>query len=200
MTFLWFNWMIISSTIIPFVLINLNNWREVNYVSFFRYTALLFFPTALLLQSFEVFDLLIFAMSYFPLLYLCAQDLKYLEVTIHSLLIAALMHFICILSVTFLEGNLDLIIENILLMMLILVCIKIIEWLRRKNILGAADPVIIVISILGLTFEQSILWLFLVSCMPIIFYGRSLRKSLSTKIPFIPFCVSAKLFAILIYG
>ena len=200
MTFLWLNWAIISLTVIPFIIIHFNNWREVTFVSFFRYAALLFFPTALLLQSFNIFDLLIFVLSYFPLFYLCAQDLKYLEVTIRSLLIAALMHFIWILSIIFLTGNLHLIIENILLVILIMASIKIVERLRGKVILGAADPLIIIISILGLTFEQSILWLFIVSCMPIIFFGRSLRKSFSTKIPFIPFCVSAKLFAILIYG
>ena len=200
MTFLWLNWAIISLTVIPFIIIHFNNWREVTFVSFFRYAALLFFPTALLLQRFDIFDLLIFALSYFPLFYLCAQDLKHLEVTVHSLFVAALMHSICILSIVFLTDNLNLIIENILLVSLIIASIKIVERLRGKVILGAADPLIIIISILGLTFEQSILWLFLVSCMPIIFFGRSLSKSFSTKIPFIPFCVSAKLFAILIYG
>ena len=70
----------------------------------------------------------------------------------------------------------------------------------KRIVMGEADPIIIVISILGLTFEQSILWLFLVACLPILFFWKRLLKFSSTKIPFIPFCISAKLFAIVFYG
>ena len=84
--------------------------------------------------------------------------------------------------------------------MLVLISIKLVEKLRKRIVMGEADPIIIVISILGLTFEQSILWLFLVACLPILFFWKRLLKFSSAKIPFIPFCISAKLFAIVFYG
>ena len=199
--FLWIKWLITSLTIIPFVLANLNNWRKVDFVGFFRYIVLIFFPTSLiLLNDFKFFEVLLFILSYFPLFYLCAQDLRRLEVTIHSLFISAAMHLIWVVSIFFLRHSPHVFIENALLIILIIVSIKIVERLRKKIILGNADPIIIVISILGLTLEQSILWLFLVACMPIIFFWKSFRKSFATKVPFIPFCVSAKLIVILIYG
>ena len=198
---LWMKCLIASLTIIPFLVVNFDNWHQVKFSEFLRYTILIFFPTSLiLLNDFKFFEVLLFILSYFPLFYLCAQDLRRLEVTIYSLFGSAAMHLIWVVSIFFSRHSPHEFIENALLIILIIVSIKIVERLRKKIILGNADPIIIMISILGLTLEQSILWLFLVACMPIIFFWKSFRKSFATKVPFIPFCVSAKLIVILIYG
>ena len=198
---LWIKCLIASSTIIPFVVVNLDNWHQVKFSEFFRYTALIFLPASLvLLNFFDLYELLLFIFSYYPLFYLCAEDLRRLEVALYSLFIGITMHLVWVLNILLSNDNLYIFIENTFLIVLIILSIKGIEKLRKKIILGNADPIIIVISILGLTLEQSILWLFLVACMPIIFFWKSFRKSFAIKVPFIPFCVSAKLIVILIYG
>ena len=63
--FLWIKWLITSLTIIPFVLANLNNWWKVDFVGFFRYVVLIFFPTSLiLLNDFKSFEVFLFILSY----------------------------------------------------------------------------------------------------------------------------------------
>ncbi|MDC0039626.1 hypothetical protein OAJ00_00110 [Paracoccaceae bacterium] len=123
-----------------------------------------------------------------------------LEVSRYSLFFGSIIHFIWILNSFLQHEKPYLFFENIVLIMLVLISIKLVEKLRKRIVMGEADPIIIVISILGLTFEQSILWLFLVACLPILFFWKRLLKFSSTKIPFIPFCISAKLFAIVFYG
>ena len=197
----WINWLVISLTILPFFFANLYNWQEVSFFNFFCYSALIIFPTSLvLLNSIKFWPILIFLISYFPLFYLSAQDLMRLEVSRYSLFFGSIIHFVWILNSFLQHEKPYLFFENILLIMLVLISIKLVEKLRKRIVMGEADPIIIVISILGLTFEQSILWLFLVACLPILFFWKRLLKFSSTKIPFIPFCISAKLFAIVFYG
>ena len=197
----WINWLVISLTILPFFFANLYNWQEVSFFNFFCYSALIIFPTSLvLLNSIKFWPILIFLISYFPLFYLSAQDLMRLEVSRYSLFFGSIIHFIWILNSFLQHEKPYLFFENIVLIMLVLISIKLVEKLRKRIVMGEADPIIIVISILGLTFEQSILWLFLVACLPILFFWKRLLKFSSTKIPFIPFCISAKLFAIVFYG
>jgi hypothetical protein len=197
----WINWLVISLTILPFFFANLYNWQEVSFFNFFCYSALIIFPTSLvLLNSIKFWPILIFLISYFPLFYLSAQDLMRLEVSRYSLFFGSIIHFIWILNSFVQHEKPYLFFENIVLIMLVLISIKLVEKLRKRIVMGEADPIIIVISILGLTFEQSILWLFLVACLPILFFWKRLLKFSSTKIPFIPFCISAKLFAIVFYG
>ena len=197
----WINWLVISLTILPFFFANLYNWQEVSFFNFFCYSALIIFPTSLvLLNSIKFWPILIFLISYFPLFYLSAQDLMRLEVSRYSLFFGSIIHFIWILNSFLQHEKPYLFFENIFLIMLVLISIKLVEKLRKRIVMGEADPIIIVISILGLTFEQSILWLFLVACLPILFFWKRLLEFSSTKIPFIPFCVSAKLFAIVFYG
>ena len=197
----WINWLVISLTILPFFFANLYNWQEVSFFNFFCYSALIIFPTSLvLLNSIKFWPILIFLISYFPLFYLSAQDLMRLEVSRYSLFFGSIIHFLWILNSFLQHEKPYLFFENIVLIMLVLISIKLVEKLRKRIVMGEADPIIIVISILGLTFEQSILWLFLVACLPILFFWKRLLKFSSTKIPFIPFCISAKLFAIVFYG
>lgn len=197
----WINWLVISLTILPFFFANLYNWQEVSFFNFFCYSALIIFPTSLvLLNSIKFWPILIFLISYFPLFYLSAQDLMRLEVSRYSLFFGSIIHFIWILNSFVQHEKPYLFFENIFLIMLVLISIKLVEKLRKRIVMGEADPIIIVISILGLTFEQSILWLFLVACLPILFFWKRLLKFSSAKIPFIPFCISAKLFAIVFYG
>ena len=197
----WINWLVIFLTISPFFFANLYNWQEVSFFNFFCYSALIIFPTSLvLLNSIKFWPILIFLISYFPLFYLSAQDLMRLEVSRYSLFFGSIIHFIWILNSFLQHEKPYLFFENIVLIMLVLISIKLVEKLRKRIVMGEADPIIIVISILGLTFEQSILWLFLVACLPILFFWKRLLKFSSAKIPFIPFCISAKLFAIVFYG
>ena len=197
----WINWLVISLTILPFFFTNLNDWREIRFFNFFCYSTLVIFPTSLVfLNTIKFWPTLIFIISYFPLFYLCAQDLKRLEVSRYSLFFGSIIHFVWILDSFLQHEKPYLFFENIFLIMLVLISIKLVEKLRKKIIMGDADPIVIVISILGLTFEQSILWLFLVACLPILFFWKRLLKFASAKIPFIPFCISAKLFAIVFYG
>ena len=197
----WINWLVISLTILPFFFTNLSDWREIHFFNFFCYSALVIFPTSLVfLNIIKFWPTLIFIISYFPLFYLCAQDLKRLEVSRYSLFFGSIIHFVWILDSFLQHEKPYLFFENIFLIMLVLISIKLVEKLRKKIIMGDADPIVIVISILGLTFEQSILWLFLVACLPILFFWNRLIKSPLVKIPFIPFCISAKLFAIVFYG
>jgi hypothetical protein len=110
------------------------------------------------------------------------------------------MHLVWVLNVFLSRDSLYIVIENACLIVLIILSIKVVEKLRKKIILGNADPIIIVISILGLSLEQSILCLFLVASMPIVIFWKVFRDTLSARVPFIPFCISAKLIVILIYG
>ena len=198
---LWMKCLIASLTIIPFVVVNLDNWHHIKFSEFFRYTILIFFPASLiLLNDFDFYELLVFIFSYYPLFYLCAEDLRRLEVTIYSLFIGVSMHLVWVLNVFLSRDSLYILIENACLIVLIILSIKVVEKLRKKIILGNADPIIIVISILGLSLEQSILWLFLVASMPIVIFWKVFRDTLSARVPFIPFCISAKLIVILIYG
>jgi len=197
----WINWLVISLTILPFFFTNLNDWREIRFFNFFCFSILVIFPTSLVfLNTIKFWPTLIFIISFFPLFYLCAQDLKRLEVSRYSLFFGSIIHFVWILNSFLQHEKPYLFFENILLIMLVLISIKLVEKLRKRIVMGEADPIIIVISILGLTFEQSILWLFLVACLPILFFWKRLLKFSSAKIPFIPFCISAKLFAIVFYG
>ena len=153
----WINWLVISLTILPFFFTNLNDWREIHFFNFFCYSALVIFPTSLVfLNTIKFWPTLIFIISYFPLFYLCAQDLKRLEVSRYSLFFGSIIHFVWILYSFVQHEKPYLFFENIFLIMLVLISIKLVEKLRKKIIMGDADPIVIVISILGLTFEQSI--------------------------------------------
>ena len=198
---LWIKCLIASLTIIPFVVVNYKNWRQVKFPEFFHYTVLIFFPASLiLLNIFDYYELWLFIFSYYPLFYLSAEDLRRLEVTIYPLFIGISMHLIWVLNIFLSNNTLYIFFQNAFLIGLIILSIKVVENLQKKTILGNADPIIIVISILGLSLEQSILWLFLVASMPIILFWKVFKDSLSAKIPFIPFCVSAKLIVVLIYS
>ena len=99
---LWIKCLIASLTIIPFVVVNFKNWHQVRFSDFFRYTLLIFLPASLIiLNIFDVYELLLFIFSYYPLFYLCVEDLRRLEVTIYSLLASVSMHLIWIFNVFF---------------------------------------------------------------------------------------------------